>query len=599
MIVNANFHLRPLDTVNYGKLEVHVPFDDDYGSGNQNVEVRIGITGPLGQELKAYPVAPDFVYSTPGSFNTFVDIPLISGGSAGDWLQGNYIVRVNLTANPPVNGNFEDIVTFYFMPSVDSIVTDNLDVIFDCFARKFVATDNTDYSQVTFNDRQLTVQTPLVPGQPAPSPITSSEQQLQTDLLYEYANYTAGLSSNITTLTTVAPPTNSYGTWNWSILEEISAAITKEVVCDLDGCGILSCYGMFHDNVYNMAAIKGGLMGINEATRDLYTQVTGSVNLWLLYKMCQDTANMAIQYDKIKVLLKAAGCECATIVGPKVIEQSAGITYITGPSVYDLWLQQGNEGTIDDFFASLNPVTAWTDVPDVDFEQQNQQSLPKLQYRQTTRHLEFRGAFIRTVSHGTQPLPGTRVLLESTFAPATIEDGSVIPLYNEDAGNVGYFYQDTNDGTWKIREVLGFNATINTTISGMLPTVGSLITSGVTTTPWVLMPDAQLLGFESVGSDPMYYKVYPQYIAFRGSMTSFNPISGQTITKLIDVAFFTSLGIQVEQSGYGAVVNTGGTNNEYLGVVRMQSDGVYLYTASNYVGSLSQAIICWFPISEL
>lgn len=586
MLVENTFHIRTSDT-DFGKLEVKVINNGDFGTVNTNV--YIGVVDPLGNSIKDFPVIPDFNHSTPGDFNVFVDIPKTTDGE--DFLVGTYEVTVQIEDDDNPSNTTTEVKTYFFCPSKDVAV--NFDVVYDCFAAKIIATDNTDYDDVTFEDRTITLQPPAIPGKPVPTPVTTPNQQLIEDLDFEFATYTATLAGNFTTVTID-------DNWTWTTEEEAIDSVSKEVICDLDGCGILSCYADFHDKVHAEANKKGGLMGIREQERDLYIQINGAINLWLLYKSCQDTGRMMEQYDKIKQLLNAAGCKCNEISGPKALQASSGVVYITGPSAYDLWISEGNTGTIDDFLGTLNPATDWEDVDGGHFNSDWQQGGTTLQYRILHRHIEFKGSYVETIGSMANPLPVTDTILEDTFDPANVDTEGKIPIFNAESGCVGYFFLDA-DGKWKARHVSGFNKTIDTYVQGQLPLVGTLSNEMLFTTEWTDVGDANLEGdFITNASITFQYKVFDKFIAFRGAFENTGtPVVGQAVTKLIDTAFFTGLGIALDADNYCGVADASSNDNLFYGVLRAQSTGLYLYSNAQYDSNNAASIVGVFPITAL
>jgi len=475
----VSFNIRPL-TTNYGKLVVNVLNTGELGV--PNTEVFIGIDDPLGLAIKEFPVAPDFDHPTAGPHSVTVDIPTVTGGT--DFVTGKYTVRVLIRQIDLTSNLIDDTSEYSFCPLTGNFVSSGFELKYDCFAQKIIMTDNTNYDQVTREDRLMTLDPPEIPGKDSAPNLTTADAQLIVSMDYDFTTYNAKLEANIN-------KSSTDGRFVWTVNDRVDDSQVSNVTCDLDACEIIPCYTEFHDKVVNRSAKKGGTIALGPNDLDLFVQVNATLNLWMVYKECQDTANMVTQYDKLKILLRACGCDCPNPTQPKAFTITDGITYITGPSAYDQWVLEGNSGTFEDFLASLNPATDWVDIPDTDFALLWEDGTNQFQYRIVGRHIEFKGDFIASFGNPPVTVPNDVKILESTFAPAQADTVFKLPVVNNVDGCVGYFYKSSSDNAWYIRMTSGFNKTIDTSVSGMIPINGLLTSGGVVTVDWTQVLDSE------------------------------------------------------------------------------------------------------------
>lgn len=579
------FVIDPSDG-NYGKIVIVVTTGLDPTSS-----FKFEITGPDGV-IYALPATPD-LFGSGGTFT--VDIPV---DSDGNWLEGAYTFRVQADEFNDGSVDLDVNNTYTWAVPADNQAALSLDVKTDCFAKYLIIDDTTAYVSTDTVTKSIVVDYPVISGETNIGDTTHTTTPVSISLVRSsgkaYENVIYAVTAHIHAVTAV----ETSGAWSYTTLYAYADFAENHLVqCNKDVCGVISCIESKYSSLLDLACKTGGLRALSREDADTLMLLQSYIALYNFYVQCQDSDKVAEYYGKIKELV--GDCNCPAPTGPVEIEES-NIIYLRGRSAYEVWLDAGNTGSVDDFFNSLFPVGEWIEVPDA----QVSSNFDKLKdnppmYRITKTHLEFKGGVTETF--GAIPFTTGFTLFSAAFDPFPVLEEVRVPIWNYDNGtHAALLYKDT-DGAWKVQ----FGLLGDWDQAGTMVLAGQMPLDGVATvataepaipvyTDWVEFPAAQYRNsFAQVVGNELSWRTDGRFVYFKGAFDGSTwPSSG---LKIFDAAYFTSSGIELQVGAAVPIAETDATGNQadVIGFLKVEANGdLYVYQSALVTAPFNDVIVC-------
>lgn len=559
------------DHANYGKIEFST--DTDFGSGTTH---KYAVTSPAGIVIKALPVSPD---DTASDGSVLIDIPLAYDGS---FLYGDYTFRVVVNEDGLGLNVVDETKTFCF--SMSSVATDlSVEVIVDCYAKKMVINDNTSYPTPSTVTREIRSQYPMVPYEVDEDDATTTSAQLIVDLTrasgvaYENVTFDVVVTANVDLQQELDEINSGEDSWDLGVIYAYTAYSQEEkIICNFDPCKIISCVDTKYRALLNTACKRGGVAQLSPQDASVFSLLGSYLAMYNYWRLCKDYEKTNYYYALIKALVK--DCDCVEPSGAQPIPDS-GIVYLAGDSAYQLWLNEGNSGTIDDFFASLNPVGEWIEISEDYFNPNYEHADIPFSYRLLRTHIEFKGGFKAIIGY-TPSNANPLEILSSDFDPAEIDEQTFVAVFSDNICGARFF-RDSVDGAWKVKwEPEVFNDTLDNTMSGMLALKNIAAAANIISGDWTVFPTiAYDNGYDGSGSVQLQWRTDGKFLYIRGAFSG--PAYSSSGLVLLKAAYFDSIGISLE-NGYNFVlldVDSSGTKGA-PGYCKVLNGSIYVHTRS-------------------
>jgi len=523
MTIEVRFHTTGVNADN-----IIVTVETGLGAGTVNT---LAITRPGSVALTISPIT--------GATATFsVPIPL---DSDDEYLYGTY--TFGLTSNDPDDSGVEynETTTFNFQ---DLSGTLDVEAYADIFIKKIVVVDNTDYPDGTAS-KSFVVVSPKITGETNVADITLTDTGSVTmvrssGVAYNNVTYRVRPSATLETSTVDAE-------WDLGGVYAYTGDDIEVLVMD-DDCGLLDCVHTKLVEIDDAACVSGGFTALQTGTKELYSKLQMYLSMYNNAKTCRDAEKTTYWRAKIEALVGTFNCTIATTIPEN------NTVYLEGKSAYDLWLEEGNTGSIDDFLNTLNPVGNWElvleDYFDADFETDPDDPL---RYRVTRDGIQFAGKFIRVAaSDPTSPF----VVLTSDFNPGNVVKEAPIPVYSDSFRTVGSFCQQSN--SWVMYADVTLAGNPSRIVSGKIPWEGVLTSLDYsferTFTPFT---NAEISGNPNIN---LSWAKDANFFYIKGSWTAnTTPGSGGGL-ELINESVFTTIGVAPKTGFYATIYATDGAN---------------------------------------
>ena len=491
-----------------------------------------------------------------GATATFsVPIPLDSND---EYLYGTY--TFGLTSNDPDDSGVEynETTTFNFQDLSGAL---DVEAYADVFIKKIVVVDNTDYPDGTAS-KSFVVVSPKITGETNVADITLTDTGSVTmvrssGVAYNNVTYRVRPSATLETSTIDAE-------WDLGGVYAYTGDDIEVKVLD-DDCGLLDCVHTKLVEIDDVACVSGGFTALPTGTKELYSKLQMYLSMYNNAKTCRDAEKTTYYRAKIESLVGTCNCT----VSETIPENNT--VYLNGKSAYDLWLEEGNTGSIDDFLNTLNPVGNWTNVPDADFDPDFETDPDDpLRYRVTRDGIQFAGKFIRVAA--SDPVSPFIVLL-NTFDPGNVVLEAPIPVYSDSYRTVGSFCKQTT--TWVMYADVTLAGNPSRIVSGKIPWEGVLTSLDYsferTYTPFT---NAEISGNPNFS---LSWAKDANFFYIKGSWTANTTPGAGGGLELISEASFLALGVTLE-SGFQAPIFAGDGANEFeiIGWARTEG-GLTLY----------------------
>lgn len=582
--VQIRFNIDP-GAVNYGKIQVDVTTE-----GDGNTTHSIGITDPAGGVVKLFPASPPDTIGVNASFS--YDIPV---DIAGDFLEGDYAFRFVVDENGTGDVELDETRTFCFEKPVWADSDLDVSVIDDCYAKVIAVIDNTAHPTGTLT-RLITVQHPVIANTDSVSDTTSSESELQVSLTRSDGIAYWNVVYPVLVQASVETSDTSVSVYDFGIIAAYNDyAENRKVICNNDPCSVIACADDYLSNLNTKACARGGLARLNQKDQDTFVQLGNYMSMYNFALQCKDAANITKYYNLIKGLL--SGCNCLEPTGPQVIGNT-GIVYLAGQSAYDLWLAEGNAGSLEDFLATLFPVGEWVDVPEAVYAASfEKDSSDPLQYRVTHTHLEFKGTL--KPADGAVYTSPVQLFSESFDPVDVLTDGLHVPVVNSINGQqVGGVKKQSSDSTWVLVFGSDYDDSQVQYLQGQIPIDGLVVTAGglvVSPTDWVEFTDSDLEnGYTVDTGSPLQWRTDGRYVYLRGQFDGSSWTSSGL--KLIDASYFDGFGITLDEDYFTPVYAADNSDGFVAGQARTEADGVYVSFEGGF-SSDEMAVYAVIPIA--
>jgi len=542
MTIEVRFHTAGSNADN-----IIVTVETGLGASTVNT---LAITRPGAVALTISPIT--------GATATFsVPIPLDSND---EYLYGTY--TFGLTSNDPDDSGVEynETTTFNFQDLSGELY---VEAYADVFIKKIVVVDNTDYPDGTAS-KSFVVVSPKITGETNVADITLTDTGSVTmvrssGVAYNNVTYRVRPSATLETSTIDAE-------WDLGGVYAYTGDDIEVKVLD-DDCGLLDCVHTKLVEIDDVACVSGGFTALPTGTKELYSKLQMYLSMYNNAKTCRDAEKTTYYRAKIESLVGTCNCTVAETIPEN------NTVYLEGKSAYDLWLEEGNTGSIDDFLNTLNPVGNWELVPEADFDPDFETDPDDpLRYRVTRDGIQFAGKFIRVAA--SDPVSPFIVLL-NTFDPGNVVLEAPIPVYSDSFRTVGSFCKQTT--TWVMYADVTLAGNPSRIVSGKIPWEGVLTTLDYsferTFTPFT---NAEISGNPNIN---LSWAKDANFFYIKGSFTCNSVVTGGGAIELITAATFLSLGVTLT-SGIKATVfaTTGSDEFEQIGYADTQG-GLALYNS--------------------
>ena len=523
MTIEVRFHATGVNADN-----IIVTVETGLGASTVNT---LAITRPGAVALTISPIT--------GATATFsVPIPLDSND---EYLYGTY--SLSLISNDPATSGVEYSATktFSFQDLSGQLL---VDAYADYFIKKIVVEDNTDYPSGT-PSKSFVVVSPKISGEANVADITltdtgSVSMTRASGVAYNNVTYRVRPSATLETSTIDAE-------WDLGGVYAYTAD-DIEVNVVYDDCGLLDCVHTKIVEIEDAACVSGGFTALPTGTKELHSRLQMYLSMYNNAKSCRDAKKANYYRKKIESLVGTCNCTVADTI------PVGNTVYLDGKSAYDLWLEEGNTGSIDDFLNTLNPVGNWELVPEADFDPDFETDPDDpLRYRVTRDGIQFAGKFIRVAA--SDPVSPFTVLL-NTFNPGNAVLEAPIPVYSDSFRPVGSFCKWTN--TWVMYADVTLAGNPSRIVSGKIPWEGVLTTLDYsferTFTPFT---NAEISGNPNIN---LSWAKDQNFLYIKGSWTAnTTPGSGGGL-ELIDQSVFTTIGVAPKTGFYATIYATDGAN---------------------------------------
>lgn len=579
--ITVRFVIDPTDA-DVGKIVVDVDTDLDPASIHY-----LEIIDPAAATVTA--LADDTQTGTDVQFKH--SIPLDSDGA---YLEGAYSFQLQIDDAGDTTIDYDETHSYTFTLPNQNQGTLDIDILSDCYSKTLIVTDNTSYPTGETVSRTVTIVSPTITGE---DPVADSVQTTSPATLtlvrssgVAYWNVTYSISVHVAL---VISDTTIDAEWDFGITYAYADLNTSELVnCDSDPCGIIDCVHESISSLISQACSGGGIAALGKATQDKYFLLNSYLSMYVHYIACKDSEKVHYYYDLLKALI--GECDCLDVVGAQVISDST-IVYLNGKSAYQLWLDAGNVGTLDDFFNTLYPVGSWQTIGASVFNGSYETGTEALKYRILKTHIEFLGDY--TAKIGAPGAISPVEIIQSTFDPGVVlnQIGSA-DVSNTDGEKVGEFYYDGT--SYKVRFGSGYNdsaAADNQRIKGLVPIVNLATTDVVAGfSEWTTFPTAEYQGgfVEKVGQE-LEWRTDGRFLYIRGEFDGVAFLSSGS--ELFNVSYFTAQGLTLSEGSSVPLYETDPTavQAQSIGYAKVNADGdlwVYFSTAATPDGVIFTGI---------
>ncbi len=523
MTIEVRFHTAGANADN-----IIVVVENGLGASTVNT---LSITRPGSVALTIAPIT--------GATATFsVPIPL---DSDDNYLYGTY--TLGLTANDPDDSGVEynETTTFNFQDLSGEL---SVEAYADVFIKKIVVVDNTDYPDGTTN-KSFVVVSPKITGETNVSDITLTDTGSVTmvrssGVAYNNVTYRVRPSATLET-STVDDDWDLGGVYAYT-------GDDIEVNVVYDDCGLLDCVHTKIVEIEDAACVSGGFTALPTGTKELHSRLQMYLSMYNNAKACRDAKKTTYYRGKIEALVGTCNCTVA-----ETIPENSTV-YLDGKSAYDLWLEEGNTGSVDDFLNTINPVGNWELVPEADFDPDFETDPDDpLRYRVTRDGIQFAGKFVRVAaSDPVSPF----VVLTSSFNPGNVVKEAPIPVYSDSFRTVGSFCQQSN--SWVMYADVTLAGNPSRIVSGKIPWEGVLTTLDYSfERTFTLFTNAEISGNPNIS---LSWAKDANFLYIKGSWTAnTTPGSGGGL-ELINNSVFTSIGVAPKTGFYATIYATDGAN---------------------------------------
>lgn len=523
MTIEVRFHTTGSDADN-----IIVVVENGLGASTVNT---LSITRPGAVALTIAPIT--------GATATFsVPIPL---DSDDNYLYGTY--TFGLTANDPDDSGVEynETTTFDFQDLSGEL---SVEAYADVFIKKIVVVDNTDYPDGTAS-KSFVVVSPKITGETNVADITLTDTGSVTMVR------SSGVAYNNVTYRVLPSATLETSTvdedWDLGGVYAYTGDDIEVKVLD-DDCGLLDCVHTKIVEIEDAACVSGGFTALPLGTKELYSKLQMYLSMYNNAKTCRDAKKTTYYRAKIESLVGTCNCT----VSETIPENNT--VYLEGKSAYDLWLEEGNTGSIDDFLNTLNPVGNWELVPEADFDSDFETDPDDpLRYRVTRDGIQFAGKFVRVAA--SDPVSPFIVLL-NTFDPGNVVLEAPIPVYSDSYRTVGSFCKQST--TWVMYADVALAGNPSRIVSGKIPWEGVLTSLDYsferTFTPFT---NADISSNPNIN---LSWAKDANFLYIKGSWTAnTTPGSGGGL-ELINQSVFTTIGVAPKTGFYATIYATAGAN---------------------------------------
>ena len=289
-------------SANYGNIISSITDTTPINSRNVYYE----IIGPLGTAIRL----PDF--NTPdgvldiGTPTASMPLVLVPLNTDGTFQEGSYTIRFYIEdqSNPGVYTQVNSTFTLDVLKQgtdCECALTPKLKFGVNCHCCELSVTDVTSYptaNNFEMISKEITVVLPTIAPNPAPAPITTTDDSITLAFDYSNVSYTA-------TMYMVYEQT--YNNGEVTVREDISVSKTEKIKCDFNLCKLLECINAKLKELNKKARNYGGLSQLPNSDLDLLLMLVEKLALLQAYMNCRDYEKVQCVYDEIR---KAVNCDC-------------------------------------------------------------------------------------------------------------------------------------------------------------------------------------------------------------------------------------------------------------------------------------------------
>lgn len=244
--------------------------------------------------------SPDIDGGTSFVFDT-LSLPLDANGEV---IQGTYTFSYYIQVSGAVQpGDYSNVGnTYNFCPVIiPRSMTEpiegaagSIQVEVNCFCLNLTATDSTDVGVPTTDTRVFTLYPP--PSLGLPDYTTNS-----ANFTYSFS-YTGGYEINLNRLLT-------YVTGIFTYTVRIDSSVYKNVQCDRDLCGLISCLNQYRERTLTRAGEFGGFFNLPKVELDKWIRINSAILAYDNNLKCQNWEEADTIYSELTNLLSCI-CSC-------------------------------------------------------------------------------------------------------------------------------------------------------------------------------------------------------------------------------------------------------------------------------------------------
>lgn len=306
---------------NFGNIVVEFNQDDADLLPINTVEADfyVKVVDPSGVTSRDFPSVPDLTTGDPlgSGYLDLATIPLSNNSLGNDFLRGTYqlivqVVQAGSNQLPDSNVTCSFVVNPAVTSEETNAESDNglFGVLADtvnCKTAIVTFVDESDHDGWTITQQNITIQPPIIAGQPAPEAVTTEDNDTAF-LSFSWTNvtYTAVLD----VLRNMEPTfTGNVGTFQVIFTESLIATASAEIDCGQGVCDLLPCLDSKFNAAYNEACEHGGWGKVKSKSLNELQALAIMAQMYDLHSRCGNITSAETYKAKITAMF-GSNCSC-------------------------------------------------------------------------------------------------------------------------------------------------------------------------------------------------------------------------------------------------------------------------------------------------
>lgn len=461
-LINIEFN-ENISSANNGKIVITLKNLLDFLPASNNMDWHLEIFDPAENSIAL--IDPDATFDSPTADDydldnhtadvsqtamneedtlTF-DIPVDANGN---YLLGEYRFDVRLRDRDEADGTIQTKYLYtYDFQSITGITELSVTEVADCWIKTLVVQDDTDYGDYDV-DRTINITAPTVQGYSLASAIAAGGALASVALQLYNVTYQISVASVVTKETLSGVDSNDGDDYEFGIYEVKSFSYTngKTIVCDKDGCGLISCADSYLRDVLNKACARGGVANLTREDQETFGKITAMIQMYQWAHTCKNQDMVDYYYQQLKELL--SDCGCLNTTTPTLIPDNTVINYVINTNFLNLTdtpsnftddalklLRVNSDEDEVEFIKPIGTGVAPTGATDV--------TVSTIKYYNTIMGTKLLGTL--TVANLVVSTPKTLFTLPAGYFE-NIPAGMFFPVYRTSFGIAGHITVNTSTG---------------------------------------------------------------------------------------------------------------------------------------------------------